>query len=735
MAYTPQTPVHLTFDGEFAEDTPINSADMSPQVSTKSVKANPLSQKQRLQQTFASLYDDDDLIDLESPGWSSAQDRQDRVINFAIENVESFEVKSEDVGTLMEIPPGNDVETSVGAESEIREIFNIRAEWMGTSQFYAEPLLELQNNGGLDQVIAYREAVARDTACFPYDPVPLLTLSNTYGRLGFSDIAAGNAHRVIILIEAAMRITTTIPTGKPRNFPAAAYPQLDSLANSLIHTRYSGFGPHALEEELQNLHRLALQTLLVALLSTASNWEGLIIVKSALKVYPQDLELKDLQDELKTAFLDRSRGYEELRHQMKKEDLVEATRMGKIFQKKYPWMDQDLYKRTPETLREANKCFPVSNCELKAVVFGDAKPTVAQEGEDVGPLGIFATHDIEEGELVMVDKTITGVANVPSSKLEQCDACQGCLSPPYMRPEKLFHVSCCSKVAYCSLECYKLASEGYHKVLCGQDFEWLYNQIRKSHVSGAGSHWKPLSFLRIVAVVLADMRKSKRKIHPLRHPLLARMSANYPPDAKIMAQCDTSHSWQYFTNVVAPTQILLQLGVNVYTDTVWTQEVIQTIYWRIENNANMATTNLTGKEVHLVNINPNYLFFNHSCEPNISWHGACPSGDVGIDWLMTPQGDLLQPGCTAVWCIAARDIKKGEELKISYVSNPKGDEDAGSGNGREGKRAWLSKWFDNGCGCTICEEENRVEHSKANMVAEHQANMDCEMGGVVDTQS
>jgi hypothetical protein len=76
-------------------------------------------------------------------------------------------------------------------------------------------------------------------------------------------------------------------------------------------------------------------------------------------------------------------------------------------------------------------------------------------------------------------------------------------------------------------------------------------------------------------------------------------------------------------------------------------------------------------------------------------------------------GEILSPGCSAVWCTAARDIKKGEELKISYIGNPLGtvgdQEDSVGTEGKErrpAKRAWLEKWFDRGCGCRICEKEN-----------------------------
>jgi hypothetical protein len=88
-------------------------------------------------------------------------------------------------------------------------------------------------------------------------------------------------------------------------------------------------------------------------------------------------------------------------------------------------------------------------------------------------------------------------------------------------------------------------------------------------------------------------------------------------------------------------------------------------------------------------------------------------------------GEILSAGCSAVWCTAARDIKKGEELKISYIGNPLGSEGDGEGSegegeadeGRHMKRAWLEKWFDRGCGCRICEKENmetdRLEAAEA----------------------
>src|SRR6266542_2711535 len=159
--------------------------------------------------------------------------------------------------------------------------------------------------------------------------------------------------------------------------------------------------------------------------------------------------------------------------------------------------------------------------------------------------------------------------------------------------------------------------------------------------------------------MLADIR-SGVKVHPLQHPLLPRMTAVYPAPGTV--QPKTLHEWQYFENIVAPTKMLMQLGIGVFTDALWTSEVIQTIFWRLENNANQATTSLVpGQElVHMVNLNTNYLIFNHSCQPNLSWYVTVGDGDCNVDSLRDEKGDVLRPGCNTVWCNAARDIKKDE---------------------------------------------------------------------------
>ncbi|EHL01056.1 hypothetical protein M7I_2975 [Glarea lozoyensis 74030] len=81
----------------------------------------------------------------------------------------------------------------------------------------------------------------------------------------------------------------------------------------------------------------------------------------------------------------------------------------------------------------------------------------------------------------------------------------------------------------------------------------------------------------------------------------------------------------------------------------------------------------------------------------------------GMKW----DGGLLRPGNSAVRCVAIRDIKAGEELKISYVGDPLGmGEGRAKAEKRKETRIALEKWFPGGCGCEICKMEDEDARGK-----------------------
>ena len=504
---------------------------------------------------------------------------------------------------------------------------------------------------------------------------------------------------------------------------------LSSKVQNAISLRLNTKNVTLIGDELLALRLQAYTTLIASLGACAAFWDGLNQCKVALKLYPGDARIVALKCQLEDGFRVAT---ESLPKGISAEGRACSLRLGKIYSRVYPWLDSSLYQRTPKLVRDVNaEMHNSSNIEVRRTFFGptaaeDAKRVVG-ENEDVGHLGIFAKRDIQQGELLLVDKSITGTSKVNPSTGKCCDACHAHLYPPYFHSNQLVRPACCktSGITYCGQLCHDTAIEAYHTVLCGEDFNWLWKDVNKDRKEDSADkkvwrRWRAVAFLRIIAIIISTnsklLREGKELIHPLAHSLVARMTGTYTPRT---LHPKYLHDWQYSEEVTIPTKILQQLGIDIFTSSLYTQEVIQTIYYRIDNNANDLSTYLNqadpSEEIHIFGINTTYLFFNHSCTPNVNWHGSPEVGTVDIQFLRGIDGEMLRPGESAVWCSAARDIAMGEECFISYIGDPLGEKE-GSGDEREDravKRVMLGKWCEGGCGCRICEAENESQMGEA----------------------
>ncbi len=425
----------------------------------------------------------------------------------------------------------------------------------------------------------------------------------------------------------------------------------------------------------------------------------------------------------------------------------------------YPWMDPELFIREPTLLEEINANYPSGNSavialnalsyhngDLEACMKEPIPQNMLSDSNDVGPLGIVAVRDIPKGGIVLVDHTHAKVNNVLPSYGRHCDACMASFAGKYQRQISLKIPECKCKIAFCSNACLIAATQGYHKALCGKNFTWLYKMVKEG--PEVDESWRSLIFLRIVAIVLSDMgyenqpsnnastrplqqrsghpnnaqgsdsihisRQVQRKSfvpklksipenkHPLLHPLLARLCSG-------SSKSNISWPWELNAFVVRPYQILSMFGIDVYNDKNWTPEVVHTIMHRIYNNesANMGVSSLRINGVFqeqlwgIVGINPNYVFFNHSCHPNVEWSAAgaqeqtveCSKKGVGahkIDEKEQFAVDSLPAGSNATICRAMRDIKKGEECYIDYLP------------GMETGRFESLAAYDIRCDCQLC---------------------------------
>ncbi|KAL9576061.1 MAG: hypothetical protein Q9212_007419, partial [Teloschistes hypoglaucus] len=283
----------------------------------------------------------------------------------------------------------------------------------------------------------------------------------------------------------------------------------------------------------------------------------------------------------------------------------------------YPFMPPKYLRRQPKDVAQSKLLFHTGTtpCHLlsSSVRKGDASHDV---------FGIFATRKIKPGEILFEDRTVLGSCSVsasaPSTLPEEyvhnvrARLCENCYGTTYSE----ITASCCNTY-YCSFHCRDIALACYHKVLCGKDFTWLFDDCKRlpRSVAGNGALW-----LRILAICVQS------GLHPLEHPIIARLTPNYVP---------VGRKWSFTNMTKHPFEILGQLGINACKDERYDSWVLHTIWARVLNNKCLERTcnlgnnnnnpennnNSENPHYDLNVISPMYSFFNHNCEPNAESHG------------------------------------------------------------------------------------------------------------------
>lgn len=115
-----------------------------------------------------------------------------------------------------------------------------------------------------------------------------------------------------------------------------------------------------------------------------------------------------------------------------------------------------------------------SNCALRTPIFSQDFPS------EVEHFCFYATADVKPTSPRFQDKTIFGASDVVSSVAltlgtsQVCENCCGSLPTDSERSK----ANCCS-AAYNSEKCLTSALSFYHRAICGQNYDWLFEGIRK----------------------------------------------------------------------------------------------------------------------------------------------------------------------------------------------------------------------------------------------------------------
>lgn len=365
---------------------------------------------------------------------------------------------------------------------------------------------------------------------------------------------------------------------------------------------------------------------------------------------------------------------------------------GGFYPVSYPWMTDDLLIRDDDFLTKVQGEFrgASTNCTVMRSTIRDVHFENGVELEsEFDVLGVFASRDIKEGETTLVDKTIACVLNTAAR-------CPTCCGPMPKDEGNLSRNSCCNK-SYCSQVCSDTALKEFHRVECGRE-----DNLESYHTEACNATettdfaLEHILFQRIIANAIADNAS-----HPLKTSFLQRLTPSYSTEHLAIL------NWK--DHIVAPTNIVMALGIDVFKNQDYDTWVLQTIRHRLQNNKHgviFSNPNSSPpktiqqlaprrKEIIGSSLSPLYSMHNHSCDPNVTWefmNGEGYDGNADVDGR-----------CSTIRMFANRDIKQGEEMTITYILP------LNIGRGERNEK--LLTWLGGECRCERCLVEKEDEES------------------------
>lgn len=500
--------------------------------------------------------------------------------------------------------------------------------------------------------------LTKDIADLPYDPEPWLHRSQCLRRLGYPELALGDAYKARLLVEAALGGTSISSTDVTGDNALVTFGMkvwwLHMTDPAWEQWKSTIATPGALRDRVIDiLKRLELQIwteLMEGLMASNACHDYVQMSREAVAKFPSDVifpsELMNAEAwfEQRKDILDTQHTTGEISTSLLQSTLYN----GGVFPVAYPWMTEDLVTREDACLKQVQKEFKLesTNCVVaRSTIRNVLGNTESLSHNDV--FGVFATKNIDLAETVLIDRTTAGVI----SSLDRCATCCNNLS--------VTTANACCTVAYCSEACTQTAIQSFHGPLCSKDFNFLYDGAKSAKFSTDLSI-DSLLLLRVLALAIHE-----QALQPLKTSLLARLTPAYNIDQLII--------FNFPDHIITPIRILQELGIDIFANSAYETWVIHTMRYRLQNNKHGQTLD----ELHGTAINPLYSMFNHSCSPNVGWEHKGSTSTLRL--------------------FAERSIVEGEELFISYVKTMDME-------WAERQQA-LVPWLGMDCECERCREE------------------------------
>lgn len=472
----------------------------------------------------------------------------------------------------------------------------------------------------------------------PYDATIYLERAVCHERLGFPDLAIGDAYKALLLTDEVLE-----ETGEYHGQAS------DALA-AVRDDAHASLGDRAKLLALESYRLLVVNLKLCGCLKSAFDF-----CERGLVLHRDDLVLQ----KHKALIM-----YEQSCPNGSVFNANELPDKGSVRRELYSWNEYEpdrassssLFFLNTEMAKVAPKCSALA-VNLPLLM---ENPTLAPTETVVKQLGIFAREDIAPGETFFNETSILTVNNRLHDPL--CDACSSEL-PQIPSDQPIYACPDCDDIVFCSEMCLSKALENYHPAVCGKDVDAIGKDTVPKEAADA---------LYLLLLGRAMALSETQRVHPLTLKETKYIWGDFShPNSKYVHSATASEftiahhlPFSFAYNILSPLHILEKMDIDIYANThkydIW---IFNTLYAKFRGTASARLSIKDGRPevcaVHLM-----WCLANHSCAPNVRWEWGgeikfwSRSGDDVVKWgpeKADDAGDRWKGG-----------IRKGDEVLNHY---------------------------------------------------------------------
>lgn len=522
----------------------------------------------------------------------------------------------------------------------------------------------------------------------PYDLILYLQRAVVYSNLGYPDLAAGDAHRALLLTDevrndgfeyhehalAALGSYSSSPDTLPE---VLRYGALSKGSSDMV----NGHGPQGpgSEQELAAIASVrCYQIMAISLLLCGCLKSAYEHAQRGLSASPSNRELLNTKNHILTMARRRL--------QVDSVDVDQLPEWGVVRREVYPWNSYEPDRFSTQTLASLNKelaCM-APKCAVEVsqlpVLLDGASVT---DGYNIIPtcnqLGLFAKEDIAPGETVLNEYSLLTANN--RHKESVCDAC-GTELPPLSAEGGPVSCSGCSDTVFCDEFCHDKAQQSYHPAVCDMDVDSIAKDPEPKESDSS-------LYLLLLARVLA--MSVHQGIHPLEVKEIKYVWGDFlsthsnaislAPNAGPPPEWTLPFSFKY--NIQTPLHILEKMDIDIFrTLAKYDLWIFNTCYAKFRGTASARKTMRGDCRPDVAAVHPFWCLANHDCDPNVTWEWG---GRMRL-WARERKVVGNKPG----------GIKAGEEILNHYC-----DTRLPVQQRREWAKGSLGGW----CMCKRCRDE------------------------------